>query len=148
MNMESKVILQKIRIKRMTHGIIIGIGSNFQPTENVRRAGALLTRLFHDCEWSPFVTTEPVGLHSDPFLNGLLRASTTLDEAEVSRLLKDMESRLGRTPTDKQDGKVVIDLDLMAFDGQRRHERNWLFPFQAQLLKALNDKPNNIIDII
>lgn len=78
----------------------------------------------------------------------MLRASTTLDEAEVSRLLKDMESRLGRTPADKRDGKVVIDLDLMAFDGQRRHERNWLFPFQAQLLKALNDKPNNIIDII
>ena len=55
---------------------------------------------------------------------------------------------MGRTPTDKRNGKVVIDLDLMAFDGQRRHERNWLFPFQAQLLKALNDKPNNIIDII
>ena len=132
----------------MIHTIIIGIGSNLESEENVRRAGKTLTGLFHDCVWSPFIRTEPVGICSKPFLNGLLRATTTLDETEINRLLKETESQLGRSPVDKQNGKVTIDLDLMAFDGQRRHDRNWLFPFQERLLKALNNKPNNIISII
>ena len=132
----------------MIHTIIIGIGSNCHPNENIRRAEERLTALFHDCVWSPFITTEPVGVSSDPFINGLLQASTSFDESEINRLLKETESLLGRNPADKQNGKVIIDLDLMAFDGQRRHERNWLFPFQEQLLKALNNKPNHIINII
>lgn len=132
----------------MIHTIIIGIGSNCHPSENLRRAEERLTALFHDCVWSPFITTEPVGISSEPFINGLLQASTSFEESEINRLLKETESLLGRNPADKQNGKVIIDLDLMAFDGQRRHERNWLFPFQEQLLKALNNKPNHIINII
>jgi len=132
----------------MKHQIIIGIGSNTAPQHNISRAKDQLELLFDDISYSPFIPTEPIGLDSPPFVNGLLQASTPLNEQEVHLIIKEIESRLGSTPADKKAGKVVIDLDLMAFDGQKRHERNWQFPFQQQLLEALqseNNKNNSCI---
>ncbi|HEY9543095.1 2-amino-4-hydroxy-6-hydroxymethyldihydropteridine diphosphokinase [Prevotella sp.] len=126
----------------MKHQIIIGIGSNTAPQRNIDRAKEELELHFEDISWSPFIPTEAIGFDGPPFVNGLSEASTSLTEPEVHLILKEIESRLGSHHADKRAGKVVIDLDLMAFDGQKRHERNWQFPFQQQLLEALHGAKN------
>lgn len=69
-----------------------------------------LVRLSSVYETAPmYVTDQP------PFLNMVLAGSTTLDPAALLRLLKDLETRLGRS-AGRRFGPRHIDIDILFFD--------------------------------
>ena len=63
------------------------------------------------------------------YMNRLVRGTTSLHYDELQQLLKSIEASTGRSPH-----SVTIDLDLMQYDQQRYHEKDWPRPYIQQLL--------------
>ena len=70
--------------------------------------------------------TDPVNSPSpNQYLNQLAKGTTVLEEEELCRYLKDIERHCGRLAHDKSSGIVALDLDILEYDGERRHLRDW-----------------------
>jgi len=53
---------------------------------------------------------------------------------QVTEALKQTEIRMGRTNEDRRQGIVRIDLDLMRYDDQRHHVKDWERDYIKKLL--------------
>lgn len=95
--------------------VFVGLGSNIDPRDNLRRAVALLRERSRLVALSPAYRTVPVGRHDrPPFLN----AAAELDDARPPRVLKydvlrPIEAELGRVRTADRHAPRPIDLDLL-----------------------------------
>lgn len=99
--------------------IILCLGSNLNKEKNIECAANLLRTHFVSIRFSVPVETEPLKCKSTAtFLNQVALIDTTLDLTEVHRILKSIESQLGRTPEDKINGLIPIDIDLLQFNNQ------------------------------
>jgi 2-amino-4-hydroxy-6-hydroxymethyldihydropteridine diphosphokinase len=67
----------------------------------------------------------------------LVRGKTELGYDLLTRKLKDIELLLGRTPEERAQGLVRIDLDVLEYDGIRHHLRDWERPYVQDLLPQL-----------
>jgi 2-amino-4-hydroxy-6-hydroxymethyldihydropteridine diphosphokinase len=67
------------------------------------------------------------------YLNQLVYATTALEVEELIEALKAIERQMGRTAEDRRQGIVRIDLDLMQYNDERHHLRDWERPY----IKAL-----------
>lgn len=106
--------------------ITLAIGSNTQQQQNVAEAKVRLRRLFPDIIFGKELWTEPVGLHSDRFLNLLAYADTTFTLEELQKQLKRIEHEMGDSHENHQQGRVLIDIDLACYDGQTVKKVVWL----------------------
>ena len=101
----------------MTNIGILGIGSNYRPEKQMLEAERQLTGLFPGIRFSPAVYTTPDNMRNPAlFLNRVAIFSTELPETEVRRMLKQTETLLGRTPEDKRNERIAIDLDLVKWN--------------------------------
>ena len=78
--------------------IIITLGSNTHQEENVSAAQILLRQCYKDISFSETRWTEPIGIESDKFLN--------------------CTGTMGDSHENHQQGKVLIDIDLVQYDGK------------------------------
>jgi len=62
---------------------------------------------------------------------------TGLDEEQLSARLKEVERSFGRNEAKRRLGIVPIDLDILEFDGERRHLKDWERPYVKELLIEL-----------
>ncbi len=100
----------------MNH-IIIGVGSNISPKENVMRAREILSQEQTWLRESQFQQTKPVGLVNQPdFLNGAFYFGTTLSLNDLKQYLKSVERRLGRIKKPGVPESRTIDLDIIVFN--------------------------------
>ncbi len=98
---------------------VIGLGSNINPEENIRRAKEAIDGEFKIIKSSSFVETEPVGFkEQDRFINGALLIETELGADSLESRLKNLESELGRVKTDNKYGPRTIDLDILVWNGE------------------------------
>ena len=98
---------------------VIGLGSNINPEENIRRAKEAIAGEFMLIKSSSFVETEPVGFkEQDRFINGALLIETELNAARLESRLKVLETELGRVKTDNKYGPRSIDLDILVWNGE------------------------------
>ena len=120
------------------HHVYLGIGSNISPEVNVPRAIALL-RKYVEVEAISTIWESPPAEGSGPnFLNAAVLIRTDLDEADLrSRILRRIESQLGRIRTADQNAPRTIDLDILIYDGQVRDDQIWLRAFLALPLSEL-----------
>jgi GTP cyclohydrolase I len=99
--------------------VVVGLGSNIDPAENIRLAVRLLRR----CEgWrleavSPVYAAEAVGTDGPDFLNAAVVVDTSLEPAELRKRLRAIEERMGRVRTDDKFASRPIDLDILLFEG-------------------------------
>lgn len=99
------------------HSCLICMGSNLERRTRMASARAALSEAFPDIRFSPELETEAIGSRFlSPFSNQLGRFSTPLSAEEVRCLLKGIEKAHGRTPEDKAQGIVKLDLDLLVYD--------------------------------
>lgn len=114
----------------MAHPVYFSLGSNLGARrQNLRAAiarleaaGVQLTAL------SPVYETEPWGLAEQPaFLNMAAAGKTTLEPAALLRLLKQVETELGRQPAERW-GPRLIDLDLLFYDDLVLDEEELVVP--------------------
>lgn len=99
------------------HTIYLGLGSNLgDRLANLRAAVKALAPQVRVLEESAVYETPAWGVEDQPgFLNMTLRAETGLSPAALRDHVKDIESRLGRTPTYRW-GPRLIDIDILLFD--------------------------------
>ena len=57
-----------------------------------------------------------------------------MDEETLNAWLKQKELQFGRTDVKRRLGIVPIDLDILEYDGERRHLRDWQRPYVQQLI--------------
>lgn len=99
--------------------VIIGIGSNINPDENIR---ALLNILQVECQLikvSELLRTKPIGIENQPdFVNGAALLETNLEQDAFKLYLKKLEDRLGRDRSFPKFGPRTMDLDIVVWNGE------------------------------
>ena len=116
------------------HEVIISLASNENQEPNMAKAREQLTQLMVEVHFTSAIWTEPVNTsRKEPYLNQLCKGTTTFGEGLLCEVLKEAEKRLGRTRN--EDGIVAIDLDLLQYDDQRHHLRDWSRDYVKNLLK-------------
>jgi len=132
-----------IVMKQKEHSFIISLASNENQEANMAHAREQLTQLLTEVHFTSAIWTEPVGngqwsmIHgpSKKYLNQLCQGTTAFGEGLLCEVLKEIEKRLGRTKN--EDGIVAIDLDLLQYDNQRHHLRDWDRNYVKDLISEL-----------
>ncbi len=115
------------------HEVIISLGSNENQEENLTKAREQLTQLMTEVHFTSAIWTEPINSsRKEPYLNQLCKGTTAFSEGLLCELLKETEKHIGRIKN--EDGIVVIDLDLLEYDGQRHHLRDWSRDYVKRLI--------------
>ena len=109
------------------HEVIISLASNENQEENLAKAKEQLTQLMAEVHFTSAIWTDPV--------NQLCKGTTTFGEGLLCEVLKETEKRIGRVHN--EDGIVAIDLDLLEYDGQRHHLRDWNRDYVKNLISEL-----------
>lgn len=123
------------------HAYLLSISSNFQARSNLTGARRMLENLFPEIVFTEALTTKPYGDHyKRPFVNVLAVAYHSAGADEINAQLKEIEKRLGRTTEDKAKGKVVIDLDLIAADGEILRPKDFERSYVQDLLPQIDCK--------
>ena len=125
------------------HHIIISLASNINHEANMQAARTQLTQLLTEAHFTSAIYTEPVGNGQWPIVNGqcpkylnqLCEGTTAYGFNLLNEVLKETEKRLGRTHN--EDGIVTIDLDLLEYDGERYHLRDWDRNYVKDLINEL-----------
>lgn len=111
------------------HRVIIALGSNRLPAAHIQWASERMGSLLEDVRFSRRLWTEDIHGTGIYYMNRLAVANTTLSMDDLQHELKAIEAATGRSRQ-----HVTIDLDLMLYDEQRFHERDWSRPYIQQLL--------------
>lgn len=99
------------------HTYIICIGSNYNGKENLFHARKKLTVLFPDIRYGSEQETKPFLLNNTAmFINQVARFQTAMNMETVRCRLKEIEKEAGRKPEDKQQEKVILDIDIIICD--------------------------------
>jgi len=94
---------------------ILCLGSNEQKKESLQLARERLQSIFPDIHFADEEETEPVGfIRSEKFLNQVGVFTSDLPMSEIKSTLKEIEREAGRKPEDKENGIVLLDIDLLA----------------------------------
>ena len=118
------------------HEVIISLASNENQEENLAKAKEQLTQLMAEVHFTSVIWTDPVNTsRKEPYLNQLCKGTTTFGEGLLCEVLKETEKRIGRVHN--EDGIVAIDLDLLEYDGQRHHLRDWNRDYVKNLISEL-----------
>jgi len=120
-------------MSQATHLYAIALGSNRRHVRHGRPAGvieAAIARL--DAEFilfdaSPIILNKAVGGAGRDFANAVALVESELAPAAMLATLKKMERDFGRRPG-RRWGERVLDLDLVAWDGNRYRSRHLTIP--------------------
>lgn len=104
----------------MKHRVIIALGSNYRQSAHIRWASERLSFLLDNCRLSRVLWTADFKGSGKWYMNRLAAGYTELPVDNLQQLLKQTEAETGRTKE-----IVTIDLDLLQYDGQRYHEKDW-----------------------
>ena len=109
----------------MTHRVLIALGSNYQQAAHLQWAVQRLSQFVTDLH----LRTPDVKGSGLMYMNQLALGTTTLSAVDLEQALKASETATGRNHQ-----QVTIDLDLMLYDDERFHLRDWPRPYIQQLI--------------
>lgn len=126
------------------HQVVIGLGSNISPVENLKSSLYLLGRLVPIEAVSGVWQTPAVGSPGPDFLNAAALISTQLAIAEFrNEILRPIENLLGRIRTKDPNAPRTIDLDILIYDGQMIDQELWKYAYMglpvAEILPTYTD---------
>lgn len=97
--------------------VVIALGSNIEPWDNVTKARALLAEEFELLKASRFTETAPIGNpHQPDFVNGVVLIQTNLSQQQLKTRLRELEQKLGRNHLRDKNAARTIDLDIVAWN--------------------------------
>jgi len=109
--------------------VLIALGSNWQQALHMTWGSQRLSAILGDIRFSRLLWTEDIHGTGVFYMNRLAVGTTTLSPETLQQVLKAVEADLGRSGS-----HVTIDLDLMQYDQQRYHERDWSRPYIQRLI--------------
>lgn len=93
---------------------IVGIGSNENREENILFARRRLEECFPGIRFSIERETAPLGVKNPAlFTNLIALLQTECTVEEITSRFKEIERDAGRLPSDKQEEKICLDMDLI-----------------------------------
>lgn len=99
--------------------VVIGVGSNIDPNQNIKIAQNALANHLNLIKTSALIETEPIGCsNQENFLNCAFLVETEMDSISLKSWLKDLENSMGRVRTENKDGPRTIDLDIVVWNGE------------------------------
>ena len=121
-----------------SHHVILTLGSNTNDArlhlENaLRKMEGLITMTFS----TPCLTTQAEGNAKGTYLNQMLRGTTPLTLEGLTAALKAIEISEGRDETCRKTGQVPLDIDIMQYDSQQLHQRDWQREYIRKLISKL-----------
>lgn len=117
--------------------IIMALGSNTDAEKHLFAAKRMIENIFSDVVFSSSLLTEPIGIDSDKFLNCLAVAFTELSKEEIEHTLKRIERDCGDNETDRKEGKILMDIDILEFEGEKYHIGDWERDYVKTLMKEI-----------
>ena len=122
------------------HKVLLSIGTNTNARFNMEQAIEVLLSYFPNINFTNIIKTKPFGTaYKKPFLNALAYLETEMNKSEVELLLKTIEKDMGRLPSHKREGKVIIDIDLIKWDNEILKPTNFEYSFMPQLLLEVRE---------
>ncbi|GAA0496146.1 2-amino-4-hydroxy-6-hydroxymethyldihydropteridine diphosphokinase [Pigmentiphaga sp. GD03639] len=126
----------------------VGLGANLgDPAATLRAALAALAahpEVRQDA-LSRFYRTEPIDSSGPDYVNAVVRLRTTLPPLALLDLLQDIERRHGRERP-YRNAPRTLDLDLLAYDGQRLDTPRLTLPHPRMHQRAFVLRPLSDID--
>ena len=116
----------------MKHPVIIALGSNYQQAVHIRWASERLACLLENVRYSRMLWTADVKGSGKWYMNRLMTGTTTLSKEVLEQWLKKTEAETGRTKE-----KVTIDLDILQYDNQRYHEKDWQRKYVVDIINDI-----------
>ena len=99
--------------------VVIALGSNIEPEENLELAVVELKSRFKVSKSSRWIRTKPIGiLDQSDFYNGVLIMATELGMGSLKQELKSIEDLMGRDRSKPKFGPRIIDLDILIWNGK------------------------------
>jgi 2-amino-4-hydroxy-6-hydroxymethyldihydropteridine diphosphokinase len=102
--------------------VYVSLGTNVDRERNLRAAVAELDARFAPVRVSQVYETRAVGFRGDPFLNAVAGFDTSLELESLLDVLRAIETRSGRTRTDKRYGPRTLDIDVLTYGGVIRDD--------------------------
>jgi 2-amino-4-hydroxy-6-hydroxymethyldihydropteridine diphosphokinase len=130
------------------HLVYIGLGSNIDPENNFKLAVIKLREVVEVLDISTVWETPPVGTPGANFLNAVAKIRTDYSIRDFrDKVLRKIESELGRIRTSDPNAPRSIDLDILIFDGCVIDNEIWsqvhiAFPL-SELFPNLSNPDNN-----
>ena len=109
--------------------VLIAIGSCHRQPVYMAWSLGVLRSLLSDLKLSRTIWTKDVHGSSRLYMNRLAAGITQLSADQLERALKMAEQQAQRTKE-----HITLDLDLLEYDGHRRHQDDWSRPYVARLL--------------
>jgi 2-amino-4-hydroxy-6-hydroxymethyldihydropteridine diphosphokinase len=114
------------------HRVCLLLGSNIRPERNLPAAVARLEEQLTILRVSSIWETPPVGSGGPDYLNAALLASTTLEADQLKkRVLRPLETRMGRVRSGDKNAPRTIDLDIILFDDRQLDPGLWQHAHRA-----------------
>ena len=124
-----------------SHIVLMAIGSNHATADAlIEKALQLMSRYISDLRTTETLTTEPIGIISEPFRNCLVTGRTVLDAASLVAALKKTERDCGDRRSLRRENVIMMDIDLLLHGTKRHHLQDWSKCYIQQLLPQTDIK--------
>ena len=123
------------------HDILIALGTNVI-ADRIRFVETCLEQSFEDVRFTQTIPTEPIGerFKGKQFYNAVMAGKTFMARNEVVEQLKRIEQLAGNTQDKRNMGVVEADIDLLMYDDEKLHEKDWQRPYIKELVEELRVK--------
>lgn len=123
------------------HDVLIALGTNVI-ADRIRFVELCLEQSFESVRFTQIIPTEPIGerFKGKQFFNAVMVGKTHMAKSEVEEQLKRIEQLAGNTQDKRNMGVVEADIDLLMFDDEKLHEKDWQRPYIKELVEELRVK--------
>lgn len=120
------------------HDILIALGTNVI-ADRIRFVETCLEQSFEEVRFTQIIPTEPIGerFKGKQFFNAVMAGKTFMARNEVVEQLKRIEQLAGNTLDKRNMGVVEADIDLLMYDDEKLHEKDWQRPYIKELVEEL-----------
>ena len=122
------------------HDILIALGTNVI-ADRIRFVETCLEQSFEDVRFTQTIPTEPIGerFKGKQFFNAVMAGKTFMARNEVVEQLKRIEQLAGNTQDKRNMGVVEADIDLLMYDDEKLHEKDWQRSYIKELVERIKE---------
>tara|TARA_Y100000389_G_scaffold165284_1_gene169394 strand:+ start:426 stop:929 length:504 start_codon:yes stop_codon:yes gene_type:complete len=104
--------------------VYVGIGSNIDPVEHIKKCIKALNDKFDDLKLSPTYESSSMGFEGPNFYNLAAFFKTKYDVVELKKILNQIETINGRSLDEVKFSSRTLDIDILYFDNLIDAEMN------------------------
>lgn len=118
---------------------ILSIGSNTYAERNIKKARLLLSDVFDNIYFSNICVSKAYGtIYRREFHNILAHFTSNLLPDEINKIAKGIEKQMGRMPSDKEKGRVIIDIDVVCKNNEVLRPEEFNRVYFQKLIPEIN----------